>query len=109
MLLVRMEAVGVRRRRISGGAQVSACHSAVAETRPSAGWYAEGARRPIRAIRPTANRTGRADSSSSRSEEHTSELQSRFDLVCRLLLEKKNSANSFIHSECSLEERHIID
>src|SRR5207249_5643305 len=25
----------------------------------------------------------------SRSEEHTSELQSRFDLVCRLLLEKK--------------------
>src|SRR5438067_7338440 len=24
-----------------------------------------------------------------RSEEHTSELQSRFDLVCRLLLEKK--------------------
>src|SRR5207249_5939843 len=27
----------------------------------------------------------------SRSEEHTSELQSRFELVCRLLLEKKNS------------------
>src|SRR5699024_12486376 len=26
-----------------------------------------------------------------RSEEHTSELQSRFDLVCRLLLEKQNS------------------
>src|SRR5699024_11442755 len=25
----------------------------------------------------------------SRSEEHTSELQSRFDLVCRLLLDKK--------------------
>src|SRR5699024_7085245 len=29
---------------------------------------------------------GRADE---RSEEHTSELQSRFDLVCRLLLDKK--------------------
>src|SRR5699024_181858 len=28
-----------------------------------------------------------------RSEEHTSELQSRFDLVCRLLLEKKNKQN----------------
>src|SRR5437868_8709196 len=28
-----------------------------------------------------------------RSEEHTSELQSRFDLVCRLLLEKKNKKN----------------
>src|SRR5699024_2958398 len=29
-----------------------------------------------------------------RSEEHTSELQSRFDLVCRLLLEKKNSSST---------------
>src|SRR5206468_11789028 len=28
-----------------------------------------------------------------RSEEHTSELQSRSDLVCRLLLEKKNNKN----------------
>src|SRR5437667_8284969 len=28
---------------------------------------------------------------SSRSEEHTSELQSHHDLVCRLLLEKKNT------------------
>src|SRR5699024_11967130 len=28
-----------------------------------------------------------------RSEEHTSELQSRFDLVCRLLLEKKKNNN----------------
>src|SRR5699024_11594721 len=28
-----------------------------------------------------------------RSEEHTSELQSRFDLVCRLLLEKKKNTN----------------
>src|SRR5438067_3696842 len=30
---------------------------------------------------------------SARSEEHTSELQSRFDLVCRLLLEKKKKKN----------------
>src|SRR5437868_8929993 len=29
------------------------------------------------------------DMGAGRSEEHTSELQSRFDLVCRLLLEKK--------------------
>src|SRR5207247_9739183 len=29
-----------------------------------------------------------------RSEEHTSELQSRVDLVCRLLLEKKNKRNN---------------
>src|SRR5689334_24521618 len=30
---------------------------------------------------------------SSRSEEHTSELQSQFHLVCRLLLEKKKKKN----------------
>src|SRR5699024_11713145 len=29
-----------------------------------------------------------------RSEEHTSELQSRFDLVCRLLLERQNSTTT---------------
>src|SRR5438067_5062384 len=29
-----------------------------------------------------------------RSEEHTSELQSRFDLVCRLLLEKKKKRDT---------------
>src|SRR5215813_15332537 len=35
-------------------------------------------------------------SPSSRSEEHTSELQSRPHLVCRLLLEKKNT-NAYPH------------
>src|SRR5699024_11334455 len=35
----------------------------------------------------------RGGSRPTRSEEHTSELQSRFDLVCRLLLEKKNTQN----------------
>src|SRR5438067_8947180 len=34
-----------------------------------------------------------------RSEEHTSELQSRFDLVCRLLLEKKNKKKEYIPKE----------
>src|SRR5699024_11902250 len=34
----------------------------------------------------------------SRSEEHTSELQSRFDLVCRLLLEKKKKLIKAIRS-----------
>src|SRR5438067_3946701 len=33
-----------------------------------------------------------------RSEEHTSELQSRFDLVCRLLLEKKKKER--MSAEC---------
>src|SRR5699024_11322142 len=32
-----------------------------------------------------------------RSEEHTSELQSRFDLVCRLLLEKKHTQRHAQH------------
>src|SRR3712207_8125992 len=32
-----------------------------------------------------------------RSEEHTSELQSRQYLVCRLLLEKKNNNNTIIY------------
>src|SRR5687768_18096810 len=33
----------------------------------------------------------RADARADRSEEHTSELQSRLHLVCRLLLEQKNT------------------
>src|SRR5206468_6188519 len=46
--------------------------------------------------RPLAQRTGELPTGRSdrrklaRSEEHTSELQSRSELVCRLLLEKKN-------------------
>src|SRR5260370_29569278 len=39
----------------------------------------------------TANRPARRPSSMSRSEEHTSELQSHLNLVCRLLLEKKKN------------------
>src|SRR6266496_6455093 len=34
-----------------------------------------------------------------RSEEHTSELQSRRDLVCRLLLEKKKAQRELSHRE----------
>src|SRR5438034_8107453 len=41
----------------------------------------------------TANRTH-----SPRSEEHTSELQSHSDLVCRLLLEKKKKKKSNEHT-----------
>src|SRR5207249_5297514 len=39
------------------------------------------------------NERGRSLIQVQRSEEHTSELQSRFDLVCRLLLEKKKKKN----------------
>src|SRR5438477_1513615 len=41
----------------------------------------------------------------SRSEEHTSELQSHVNLVCRLLLEKKNSQNS--QRRCAVPPLHL--
>src|SRR6266513_5172589 len=45
---------------------------------------------------PARPRTARARRPAlSRSEEHTSELQSRFEIVCRLLLEKKKNNVSF--------------
>src|SRR5687768_18059131 len=57
------------------------------------------ARAPSRPARPGGRRrrrparaaSGPASGHVSRSEEHTSELQSRLHLVCRLLLEKKNN------------------
>src|SRR5438132_8145336 len=42
-----------------------------------------------------------------RSEEHTSELQSHSDLVCRLLLEKKKKRNLEVHKET--EHPLIVD
>src|SRR3712207_8762773 len=44
----------------------------------------------------------RYDSSNPRSEEHTSELQSRQYLVCGLLLEKKNCRPVHESTRCSL-------
>src|SRR5207249_11486669 len=50
--------------------------------------------RPSSPRRTTAvGSTGSRAVPCTRSEEHTSELQSRFDLVCRLLLEKKKKNN----------------
>src|SRR5436305_5066983 len=45
--------------------------------------------------------------SATRSEEHTSELQSRPHLVCRLLLEKKNTHLDFGHLERRRDERGV--
>src|SRR2546421_3499036 len=42
-------------------------------------------------------------SSSARSEEHTSELQSRSDLVCRLLLEKKKTTPRFLYGDAQAD------
>src|SRR5688572_33200521 len=43
------------------------------------------------AFRPVSGRLSSRQSVCSRSEEHTSELQSQSNLVCRLLLEKKKT------------------
>src|SRR5260221_8245749 len=50
-------------------------------------------------------RHARGDGSRARSEEHTSELQSHSDLVCRLLLEKKKKQHSKPFSITSVQSR----
>src|SRR5690349_24199166 len=43
-----------------------------------------------------------------RSEEHTSELQSRRDLVCRLLLEKKKKKNKTSNAITTTSQLHTL-
>src|SRR5205085_7217583 len=74
-----------RPRRSSWPSAPPTCRRCVTRSRrtarpPSHGWPSWRGRSRSCAIFP----------SSSRSEEHTSELQSQSNLVCRLLLEKKN-------------------
>src|SRR5690349_22602548 len=53
--------------------------------------------RPPISLNPATDTSGPSvRSTHRRSEEHTSELQSRRDLVCRLLLEKKKNRNNQI-------------
>src|SRR5438105_8188252 len=67
----------VRRLPTTGGAEATSARGAAAGA----------VRRPLAAPDACARPSAR-----SRSEEHTSELQSRVDLVCRLLLEKKKNS-----------------
>src|SRR5699024_11583206 len=46
---------------------------------------------PFREVERLSREIFGATGTTARSEEHTSELQSRFDLVCRLRLEKNNA------------------
>src|SRR2546426_7814294 len=70
--------------------------------RPAAGPLRRGARAAVRATR-SGDRRGlllgllflRRGGGEIRSEEHTSELQSPCNLVCRLLLEKKKKNNQY--------------
>src|SRR3712207_7276202 len=61
-------------------------------------------------VRPVAKRSSRGSRNATtpaegrRSEEHTSELQSRQYLVCRLLLEKKNY---ILHNCTACGSRHV--
>src|SRR3982750_1317384 len=55
---------------------------------------------PARSCPPEGSRCGpRSTSRAARSEEHTSELQSRQYLVCRLLLEKKKNGSPCAHPQ----------
>src|SRR5690349_21906164 len=66
------------------------CRGAHRRHRPVVETRCGGAREPVRTRR--------------RSEEHTSELQSRRDLVCRLLLEKKKKSGIYRVSSCHKRE-----
>src|SRR2546422_3252442 len=53
----------------------------------------------------SASQCGRDNLHVHRSEEHTSELQSRLHLVCRLLLEKKKKKNKNKHANTCVGQR----
>src|SRR2546429_7119945 len=55
----------------------------------------------------SSGRKQRLTPSPVRSEEHTSELQSRLHLVCRLLLEKKNHTNDMHHDALDQFTHHL--
>src|SRR5438034_3238424 len=56
----------------------------------------EEARRPLTRKLPASQTECAEAAAAERSEEHTSELQSHSDLVCRLLLEKKKKKKNTI-------------
>src|SRR5437868_11240440 len=58
--------------------------------------------------RTFANSVAVSGRSQTRSEEHTSELQSRFDLVCRLLLEKKKMKEHVSAQHEVLAVLHVV-
>src|SRR2546429_6667988 len=64
----------------------------------SAGGQVSAAAHGVSAGRAPSAAERRAETSRGRSEEHTSELQSRLHLVCRLLLEKKNRVTLLVRT-----------
>src|SRR3989475_1630842 len=87
-----MLAMGRLRRRTTPTARLSANTSSSSST--DSAWVGS-AIAPVRwPPRPGPSRSAPTASPPARSEEHTSELQSQSNLVCRLLLEKKKTYNS---------------
>src|SRR3712207_7117005 len=74
-----------------------ACGRSVFQTDVSPAPRIAGGRTSTVVSPPTSARAASAAFLVSRSEEHTSELQSRQYLVCRLLLEKKKIEVPYIH------------
>src|SRR5207249_10869359 len=62
-------------------------------------WILDRARPPPAALTFCSTILAGTWAPTGRSEEHTSELQSRFDLVCRLLLEKKKTTEKHTHEQ----------
>src|SRR5690242_21431912 len=75
------------------GKRLAAARSGIEGARRGVEDAAQGRRRLRRPASERGRRRGR------RSEEHTSELQSHVNLVCRLLLEKKKQKNNNTDSE----------
>src|SRR5438093_6070323 len=73
----------------------------------SAGKRAQGAVRPVRQADPVDRLEHCVLVLRTRSEEHTSELQSLTNLVCRLLLEKKKKKKSNTQLQNIKQEQHI--
>src|SRR2546427_7190568 len=75
---------------LHGGLVSRICFGALRSAICTAAWE----RDPRSAVRPGSAASLRT----ARSEEHTSELQSQSNLVCRLLLEKKKKKNNYVSS-----------
>src|SRR4030066_1896810 len=63
-------------------------------------------RSPPASAMPRRSSPCRGDRCASRSEEHTSELQSHLNLVCRLLLEKKKKQSTHDEASTTVQTTH---
>src|SRR3712207_8024665 len=88
------DALPISRRATAGAAWRRDARRSTRRTRPP---RSRSVRRAVARARAPPRRPPRRP----RSEEHTSELQSRQYLVCRLLLEKKKTYTTLSHLQCS--------